>query len=805
MPEIAIIGATLSGNKGAASMLQSGVENISRLVENPHFNVLSIYPEEDRKANRDGRVEIVSAKPLALLMAVPLASLWWLLARLHLPLGPLRRNRILTTLKRSDLLIDMGGISFSDGRGIVLIYNVACLLPALLMGTPVMKYSQALGPFKTFLNRRLAKALLPRLAVIAARGEITLDYLQELGLTNVVLCADAAFALDDVSDTVLPETSQIIQTLDRFEGRKLVGIAASSVVRAYCQRRGIDYCQVLADFADQLTDSGDYGIWLVAHAVRRSKKGGRTSDVDTCQTIYNLMKNKSYCQLVVEDYPPATLRTIIGTCDYFIASRFHAMVSALAKGVPTLVTAWSHKYREVLAMFDMEEWTIGHQALTTVSLLERFETLVRHENEVRARIARHLPDVMRSSRQNARLAASLLGTTQADGMGLTISREGPGLTENKSYNLESLMMRAADKLFGGVPDEATVRRYLGQFETCYLGYANQEELRVRAASGGLVSAVLIYLLERDIIQGALISRIVTRDGLIEAEPFIAQSRQEILSSQSSIYMEFPLMREVRRLAEKVKGHLAIVALPCHLQRLRRWEERDPALAEKISLRIGLVCGRSSSKELLLKVLGQKGVREQDVAAMLFRQGHWRGVMKLWLRDGQEISFPFQDFSIYRNLHFECEMRCLHCEDPLGDYADLTCGDAWLPELKQHPVKHSIAIARTPEAAAWLDQMIRENYLTMQRVPPETIFRAQRRGLIPMKRGKAAKARLSRLFGLKMNYDGPWRSRWNDYLVAAMVLLNYRLSRSERLNALVFKIPKMLLRAYLMAMSLLKNC
>jgi coenzyme F420-reducing hydrogenase beta subunit len=363
-------------------------------------------------------------------------------------------------------------------------------------------------------------------------------------------------------------------------------------------------------------------------------------------------------------------------------------------------------------------------------------------------------------------------------------------------------MRATDKVFG-VPDETTLRRHLGQLEACYLGYASQEELRIRAASGGLVSALLIYLLERDVIQGALISRIVIQDGRIEAEPFIAQNRQEILTGQSSIYMEFPLMRELRRLAE-VEGHLAVVALPCHFQRLCRWEARDPALAEKIRLRIGLVCGRSSSKRLLLQVLKQKGIQEQNIADMRFRQGHWRGQMKLRLQNGQEVVFPFQDFSLYRNLHFECEMKCLHCQDPLGDHADLACGDAWLPELKQHPVKHSIAIARTQEAVAWIEQMIQEGYLTMQVVPLETVFRAQRRGLIPMKRGKAAKARLSRLFGFKMKLDETWRSHWNDYLVAAMVLLNYRLSRSKRLNRLIFKIPKAFLRTYLMAMSFLKN-
>ncbi|MFZ5917792.1 MAG: polysaccharide pyruvyl transferase family protein [Chloroflexota bacterium] len=399
MPEIAVIGVTLSGNKGAASMLLSGVENIARLAPNARFAVLSIYPDEDQAANHDPRVEIVSARPLALLAAVPLALLWWALARLGLSPGLLRRNRILAALDRCQLLVDMSGISFSDGRGAVLAYNVACVLPALLLGRPVMKYSQALGPFETVLNRTLARILLPRLALIAARGEITRGYLRELDLENVTLCADAAFALDETDEPDGPEG---------FAGRRLVGIAASSVVRAYCRQRGLDYCRILADFVDGLVAAGEYGVWLIAHAVRRSEKGGRTSDVEACQAIYALVQHKQHCRLVVEDHPPAALRAFIGRCDFFVASRFHAMVSALSTGVPVLVTSWSHKYREVLAAFGLEAWTVDYRSLSAAALGERFGALVAQEREVRDRIACHLPGAIESAQQNARLAASLL-------------------------------------------------------------------------------------------------------------------------------------------------------------------------------------------------------------------------------------------------------------------------------------------------------------------------------------------------------------------------------------------------------------
>jgi len=758
-------------------MLQAGLDLIPEYVDDAHFNVLSVYPGADRRLNRDDRVDVVPAKPWQLMLMTPLA----LVGRVLPP--ALKLMPALRALKRSDLLIDMGGISFVDGRGgMTLTYNVACILPALILGKKVLKYSQALGPFHTSLNRLAARLVLPRVAINVARGDKTLEHTQQLGLTNVELCADAAFAMVERQTA---ETEHALVALSRFNGRRMVGIAASSVVREYANQHGVDYCQVLAQFIDQVT-AENYGVWLIAHAVRKSQKGGRTSDVETCEAIYDLIQHKSLCQMVTEDYSPSTLRTIIGESDFFVASRLHAMVSSLAKGVPTLVTSWSHKYREVLDMFGLGEWTVNHQSLTTKDLLDGFHQLVEQEDEVRARIARHLPDVIASSRRNAEIAGRLL--------------ESVPRSSQKTSFADRLMMRVEKR--AAVPDEQTLERYLGPVSKGYLGYAADESIRDEAASGGAVSAILIDLLERGVIVGALVSRAVVRDGEIGAESFIARTREEILSARSSIYMEFPMNAAFQLLAEE-PGRLAVVALPCHIQNLRRREARDAALAEKIKARIALVCGRSSSKELLDRVMAKQGILESEVVDMRFRQGHWRGKMRFDLRSGERAEFPFQRFSVYRNLHFGCETRCLYCEDPLGEGADVVCGDAWLWELKSRPVKHSLILARTPEAAGWIDSLIARGHLLAEPASPEMIFRAQRRTLIPAKRGKAAKARLSKLFGYKMSYAGPWKARWNDYLSAAIILFNSRWSQS-RSSGLIYKLPRPLLQAYLVGLSFLKD-
>ena len=42
---------------------------------------------------------------------------------------------------------------------------------------------------------------------------------------------------------------------------------------------------------------------------------------------------------------PTELKAVIRGCRFIVASRFHAIVSALSQGVPAIGTSWSHKYR----------------------------------------------------------------------------------------------------------------------------------------------------------------------------------------------------------------------------------------------------------------------------------------------------------------------------------------------------------------------------------------------------------------------------------------------------------------------------
>lgn len=193
MSKIAVIGSTLTGNKGAAAMLESSIQTLGSDKEFFLFTYQSVKEEE--KHNTYKNLKIVRAD--ALFLGVVINSL-----ALFYKIFPFLRNFIIKhsisikTLVDAEVLLDQGGITFVDGREKFLLYNIASILPALMIGTPVVKCSQALGPFNNPINKFFARIFLPKMKVIVSRGSITRKYLDQLELKNTLEGADYAFLLE---------------------------------------------------------------------------------------------------------------------------------------------------------------------------------------------------------------------------------------------------------------------------------------------------------------------------------------------------------------------------------------------------------------------------------------------------------------------------------------------------------------------------------------------------------------------------------------------------------------------------------
>jgi colanic acid/amylovoran biosynthesis protein len=387
-----VIASTFTGNLGGASMLEAAIQTISAKDSKAEFSVYSVYPKLDAKAHSYKNVKVYDARPLVLALWInPLALLYKILPPLR---SLLKKSRLLRPIVEADVLLDQGGVTFVKGRTVFLIYNVATILPAMIVGTPVVKCSQALGDFSGKINKMMAKIFLPRTNKIFARGDMTRSYLDDLKLNNVETSADYAFLME-VSKENNDSVGKLFNSYVIERKGKTICIVPSKLVRKKVDRTGGDYVSLMIDFINKLVGEG-YDVILLPHSTRFYTDKTHNNDVPVCREIAAGVKSYRF-HFINQELNAQQVRAVIGRSDILITSRFHGMVSGLASGVPTLVVGWSHKYKEVMDQFGLAGHALSTKELTLERLESEFRGIFRDKKKIKRQIAERLPGVIKSA------------------------------------------------------------------------------------------------------------------------------------------------------------------------------------------------------------------------------------------------------------------------------------------------------------------------------------------------------------------------------------------------------------------------
>lgn len=394
---VAIVGAALSANKGAAAMLETVIARQPSVSGPCTFDILTTYPGADAPLVPAGApARVVGLEPVRLaLVEFPVAVLVRIARTLRLPTG-WARARGCRAILDADVVVDVAGISFADGRGIpITVYNALMTGVPLLLGTPTVKAAQAMGPFRNPVNRLLARLVLPRLSAVCARGARTREHLDTLGLVNVTDVADLAFSLEEAAS--LP--SSVRGAVDAL-GAYLV-VMPSAVVRKLHEARGADYVADVERLVRMLRSATGLAIVVAPHSYRPGQPEGRMNDGPVCREVCARLADDDGVLCIDEDLTAGELRHLIAGARVLVTSRFHAMISGLSTCVPTVVVGWSHKYREVLDDFGLVEngmdSTVLSEPQTVVGAVAR---CVSDRSAISERIAAALPAVRAKSALN---------------------------------------------------------------------------------------------------------------------------------------------------------------------------------------------------------------------------------------------------------------------------------------------------------------------------------------------------------------------------------------------------------------------
>ncbi len=285
--------------------------------------------------------------------------------------------------------------------------------------------------------------------------------------------------------------------------------------------------------------------------------------------------------------------------------------------------------------------------------------------------------------------------------------------------------------------------YTGSYQDIYIGHAKDEEIRQNGASGGIISAVLVYLLDQKRIDGVVTLRMSHEKPWL-SEPFIATTRAEILEAAQSKYT-ISSVNEILPEVAKFRGALAYVGIPPQVQSIRKLQKINDPSVKNIKYIFGPFYGNTlyfSSIRSFLKSYGEKEYTQ--INKLYFRYGEWPGNMRIELKSGRVIEL--KKFHANYLIPFHVLQNSLYCTDFTNEFTDISGGDAWAPVYEERGKGFSMIISRTPQGQQIINEMKAAGLLDANVITEEEAITMHSHGYDFKKRGSFIRIKFRKWVG-----------------------------------------------------------
>jgi len=266
---------------------------------------------------------------------------------------------------------------------------------------------------------------------------------------------------------------------------------------------------------------------------------------------------------------------------------------------------------------------------------------------------------------------------------------------------------------------------IGSFDAIYRCFTNDNDRRQRAASGGIITEALSYMLDNGLVDGAIVTRMSDKNPL-RAEGYIARNSADLVASQKSKYCPVPLNTILKSLVrEKTTEKYVFVGLPHHVHGLRLLQRAHPHLNESITLVISSFTAHVPSQHATEFILYKNGIRNEDVETIEYRGGGNPGRMRIVTKDGGEHLVPHfhWTYSGHAFPMFFYPVREWLYFDKMSEWADISVGDNWMKGLSEQ-AGASTAVVRSLEAHDLIRKLVLDERIVTSPMSSDDLVRDQ---------------------------------------------------------------------------------
>lgn len=250
----------------------------------------------------------------------------------------------------------------------------------------------------------------------------------------------------------------------------------------------------------------------------------------------------------------------------------------------------------------------------------------------------------------------------------------------------------------------------GPVYSAWQGWANDDEMRLKGSSGGVLTAIAAWVVESrggSVVASAPAGR--------RTVPVRIQTRAEAIHSAGSRYAPVANLQNAHGLGYSD----AIIGKPCEAAAARQSMETASPSGGDGPLLLSFFCAGTPTTFATDRVIDSLGLQPEEVVSLSYRGNGWPGEFTATDSSGRTRSTSYPK-SWGQVLGRDLQTRCKLCPHGTGDHADISVGDFWEADGRGFPVfddsnGNSVVIARTRRGHEQLIAAREAGVLTLQAV------------------------------------------------------------------------------------------
>lgn len=254
---------------------------------------------------------------------------------------------------------------------------------------------------------------------------------------------------------------------------------------------------------------------------------------------------------------------------------------------------------------------------------------------------------------------------------------------------------------------------MGPGVSTWRGQASVDEVQFRAAAGGALTALGMYLVDSGEVSFVL-HVTASKNAPMLSERKLSFDAGAVLDGAASRYGPVAPLVDVTQLLNRDEP-FAVIGKPCDVAAIRNLARHDPRAARLVRYTLTLSCAGVPALGFSSQFLERHAMREPDLSEFRYRGHGWPGPTYARTADGREAQESYLEMWYPYSKKWKTQFRCKICPDATGELADITSVDDWptgFPE-KDEPVGRSLVVARTKAGDQLMRRAIDAGYLKME--------------------------------------------------------------------------------------------